>query len=460
MPEPAPRRSRGAAALALLCLLTLGLWEGALRLAPATAPPVAAPAPPLPVVPSPGAEAGSLPVSRAGEPDAPPLPASALPPDPRSWERWAYVPVATDREAGPSLTARAAILVEPATMTVLYARNEHERRAPASTTKIMTALLALERGRLSDTVTVSRRAAGIRGSSVHLRAGQRVSLNDLIHGLLLRSGNDAAIAIAEHVAGSEEAFVHLMNRRARELGAANTRFQNPHGLDHPEHFSTAFDLAHLARLAMILPTFKDIVAMREYVPPTVGVPWRNTNRLLWGLEGTVGVKTGTTGQAGNCLVAAASRDGLTLISVVLHSADRWRDTRALLEWGFQSFHPVTVARREDTLVQAAVPRAAAPLRAGPAADLTVLVHDREVDDVRVETYLAPVTLPVRRGQTVGWARVRVGDEVRRDVPLVAQADVLPWTPLRALWQWLRGIVGRPVPEPQERSRAGAGHNGR
>lgn len=447
MPEPAPRRSRRAAALALLCLLTLGLWEGALRLAPATELPVAAPGAPLPAVPSPVAEPGSLHVSRAGEPSAPPLPASAPPPDPRSWERWAYVPVATDRKAGPSLTARAAILVEPTTMTVLYAHNEHERRAPASTTKIMTALLALERGRLSDTVTVSRRAAGIRGSSVHLRTGQRVSLHDLIHGLLLRSGNDAAIAIAEHVAGSEEAFVHLMNRRARELGASNTRFQNPHGLDHPEHFSTAFDLAHLARLAMILPTFKDIVAMREYVPPSVGVPWRNTNRLLWGLEGTVGVKTGTTGQAGNCLVAAASRDGLTLISVVLHSADRWRDTRALLEWGFQSFHPVTVASREDTLVEADVPRAAAPLRAGPAADLTVLVHDREVDDVRVETHLASVTLPVRRGQTVGWVRVRVGEAVRRDVPLVARADVLPWTPLRALWQWLRGMVGGTVPSP-------------
>src|SRR5690606_33671323 len=179
------------------------------------------------------------------------------------------------------------------------------------------------------------------GSSIHLRPGQEMLLADLIHGLLLRSGNDAAIAIAEHIAGTEDDFVHLMNRRARELGAVNTHFRNPHGLDEPDHFSTAFDLAHLARLAMILPTFKEAVGLREYRPASPVGPWRNTNRLLWGLDGAEGVKTGTTGRAGNCLVAAASRDGMSLISVVLHSRDRWEDSRRALEWAFASFHLVT-----------------------------------------------------------------------------------------------------------------------
>lgn len=419
----------------LIPVLTLGLWESGVRLTYALDP-------------------GSRPSQRAHS-----LPDAGLPPGggivpvdaPASVAaaaRWRYVPMARDEEAGPSLSARAAILVEPSTMTVLYARREHERRPPASTTKILTALLALERGRLDDVVTVSRRAAGVPGSTLHLRAGQTMSLSDLIVGLLMRSGNDAATAIAEHVAGSEAAFVHWMNRRARELGALNSRFANPHGLDAPNHYSTAFDLAHLARLAMTVPTFKDVVGRREYVPPGAGRPWRNTNRLLWGLEGTEGIKTGTTGGAGNCLVAAVSRDGVRLIAVVLGSQDRWLDTRRLVEWGFSAFHMVTGAVTGQAVAAAPVPGGIGALEAAPAADLTFMAHEDELRRVRIEVSLDPaVRAPVAKGQRVGRVRALVGDEVRREVPLAALSNVRRWTPLRALAAWITSgwasLTGKP-----------------
>lgn len=411
----------------LIPVLALALWEGGLRLTYELTPGGAVPAATRGAVPEGTVPGGAVPGGTV------PVDASSAA-QPAS--RWRYVPIARDEKIGPSVTAAAAILVEPTTMTVLYARREHQPRPPASTTKILTALLALERGRLDDVVTVSRRAAAVPGSTIHLRAGQKISLSDLIVGLLMRSGNDAATAIAEHVAGTEAAFVHWMNRRARELGATNSRFANPHGLDAPNHYTTAFDLAHLARLAMTMPTFKDVVGRREYVPPGSGRSWRNTNRLLWALEGTEGIKTGTTGGAGNCLVAAVSRDGVRLIAVVLGSRDRWLDTRRLIEWGFAAFHMVTGAAAGQSVVEARVPGGIGSLQATPATDLTFMAHEDELRQVRIEAALDPAMAPIAKGARVGHVRAVVGDEVRREVPLLALKAVPRWTPLRALKGWL------------------------
>jgi D-alanyl-D-alanine carboxypeptidase (penicillin-binding protein 5/6) len=242
---------------------------------------------------------------------------------------------------GPAIRAGAAILVEEVSGMILYAKNEHQRRAPASTTKILTAIVALEKGDLEDVVTVSRRAARTGGSRLWLKAGDRLILKELLEGLMLCSGNDAGVAVAEHIAGSERNFARMMNRKAKEIGALNSNFQNPHGLRAPAHYTTAYDLARLTCYALRNPEFSRLVAAREEA-----IQWyqgektrkvRNTNRLLWSFAGADGVKTGTTAEAGYCLVASAARDGRRFISVVLNSPDRWGESARLLEYGFNNF---------------------------------------------------------------------------------------------------------------------------
>ena len=294
-------------------------------------------------------------------------------------------------DEGPAITAQAAALIELNTGTVLYAKNPRAPWAPASTTKVLTGLVALEIANdLDEIVTVSRRAASTRGSSAHLVAGQKIRMRDLLYGLLLRSGNDAAVAIAEHLGGgSEAAFMELMNQRAKELGAAETHFVNPHGLDAPGHMTTALDLAILTRAALLHPDFAEIVASREYTPDGSGV-WQNTNRLLWRLEGAVGVKTGTTGQAGYCLVAAVSRNGMRLLSVVLGSGNRWNDSTVLLEHGFRNFHLVNMANQGEAV--AALPLGGSPDGLGVVAaqPLRAVVRDQDVSRVQARIELETI----------------------------------------------------------------------
>nr|PZN45218.1 MAG: D-alanyl-D-alanine carboxypeptidase [Bacillota bacterium] len=336
---------------------------------------------------------------------------------------------------------------------VLHAREALAPRPPASTTKILTALIALERGRLSDRVTISRRAAATPGSSMSLRAGEVYTLHDLLRGLLLRSGNDAAVAIAEHIAGSVEAFAALMNERARELGARQSRFLNPHGLHQPGHYSTAYDLALIARHALAHPVFADLVRQREAL---VGEGARtrvlsNTNRLLWHLPGADGVKTGTTSAAGECLVASATRPdpetGLEqkLIAVVLDADARWEDSAELLNWGFEHFRLVPVASPGDGLWEVPVRGGREPrIRVAPAAPLAVVVPRSLAGEPVLTLRLPPAApAPVRPGTPLGTAEVAWGDWVLHQVPLVAAEEVVgagwaTWL-VRPALPWLRWL---------------------
>lgn len=332
----------------------------------------------------------------------------------------AYVPTA---HTGPPTSAWAAIVFENTTKTVLYAKNEHAIRAPASLTKIMTALLALENGRMDDTVTVSRGAAEMWGSSAHLHPGQQLKLKDLLYGMLLPSGNDAAVAVAEHIGGSLPAFVEMMNQRAVELGAQHTHFANPHGLDHPEHYSTAFDLAMLSRVALLYPGFADAVQTRTYTASDNST-WNNTNKLLWSFEGAEGIKTGTTGQAGNCLAAAASRQGMQLIVVVLSSANRWVEASRLLTYAFDNFAVITMAEKGVPLAQVRLRRGSRPLVLTPAHELRVLVQKQKTD-APLSTHLSldRTALPIRAGSTIGIFEVYSSQTKLAAIPLVAQTDV-------------------------------------
>ncbi|KUK81254.1 MAG: D-alanyl-D-alanine carboxypeptidase, partial [Pelotomaculum thermopropionicum] len=227
----------------------------------------------------------------------------------------------------PAVTARAAILMDAETGRVLYAKNAEQKRPPASTTKIMTALLALEGGNLQQEVTVSPRAAMVGEASLDLLTGEKLSLEDLIYGAMLRSGNDACVAIAEHIAGTEANFVLMMNQKARLIGAINTNFKNTNGLPAKNHYTTTRDLALITRYALKNTNFKKIVSTRDRVIGTQNMHYlNNTNRLLWNYSWVDGVKTGTTNEAGNCLVASATREGRQLISVVFYSDNRWQDS--------------------------------------------------------------------------------------------------------------------------------------
>lgn len=242
------------------------------------------------------------------------------------------------------VSAAAAILMDGETGEVLFERNPDEVRPPASITKILTALVILERGTLSDTVVVSPAAARVGGYRLGLRPGQRVLLEDLLAAILIRSANDAATAAAEHVGEGLPGFITLMNAKAEALGMRHSQFVNPHGLDEPDHFTTARDLALLTRAALDHPEFARLVRMRE---ATVRIwhPGRRSlisrtrvvvthNKLLGRLEGADGVKTGYTDAAGRCLVASASRGGQRMIAVLLNDPRRWTDATTLLEFGF------------------------------------------------------------------------------------------------------------------------------
>ena len=247
---------------------------------------------------------------------------------------------AAQRATPPAIGARASIVIDTATGRQLAGGHERDRLPIASTTKIMTALLAIERGRLDQVVTASVTAADLPGSSVMgLRSGERLTLEDLLYGMMLPSGNDAALTVARAIAGSDTAFVALMNRRAAELGLADTHFANPHGLDAPDHYSSATDLASLARVALANPTFARIVATRQKT--VVGLASKasydltNTNPLLARTDAE-GIKTGHTDAAGACLVGAFLRDGHRIITVVLNSPDYTADSVALADYAYSA----------------------------------------------------------------------------------------------------------------------------
>lgn len=241
----------------------------------------------------------------------------------------------------PAVSAKGAVLIEAESGEVVFQRNADARLPMASTTKIMTALVAIENADISKTVSVSPAAVGVEGSSVYLHANERMTLEDLLYAMLLESANDAATAIAIEVGGSVEKFAEMMNERAQDMGLSNTHFENPHGLDGETHYTTAYELALITREALSNQKFKEICSTYKKTIPlneTEGVRLLiNHNKLLKSYDGAIGVKTGFTKKSGRCLVSAAERDGLTFIAVTLGAPDDWRDHGAMLDYGFSLY---------------------------------------------------------------------------------------------------------------------------
>lgn len=337
----------------------------------------------------------------------------------------------------PHVVASAVLLMDSQTGQILFERNAFGRREPASTTKILTAIIILEESNLADKVRISRRAALTGGSRMHLRAGEVHSVHDLVYGLLLRSGNDAAVALAEHHSGSVEAFAAKMNEKAKALGAKASQFMNPHGLPNPQHYTTAYDLALITQYAMRNPRFAQIVASRstglKYEELRRDVVMHNTNALLHMLPEADGVKTGTTGNAGKCLVFSATRQGQRLIGVVLNDRNRFGDAASLLRWGFAAFRMHVYGKDGEVVGQAPLVRGkkeALPLKLeSPIAMVLPAATPAPELALRLPTKLKA---PVREGAVVGEASVRRPDGVELKSRLLAAETIKR----RTLWEEL------------------------
>jgi len=349
--------------------------------------------------------------------------------------------------AGPQVTAQAALLMNSENGQILFEKNSRNRMYPASTTKMLTAIIALERGNLTDVVIVPPGVSGVEGSSIGLQEGERLSLEDLLYALMLNSGNDSALAIAHHIGGSVEGFVQLMNQKAQELGAADSHFANPNGLPDDNHYTSAYDLALIARYAMQNPVFRNIVQTKTKTirrdNPDAQTYLLNHNKLLWTYNGAEGIKTGYTTQANQCIAASARRfegslqkmlpgagfvggKDRELIAVVLGSegSNVWADAESLLNYGFDNFIPALLADAGYFIT-------AAPVRFGEGDALlqtgSSFTYDFPKDGynvIRQEVVLQDgVKAPVAAGQKLGDLVFFAGDRELGRVGLVAQQSV-------------------------------------
>ncbi len=352
--------------------------------------------------------------------------------------------------APPVTQGKAVLLMDAHSGRVLYEKNAHQRMSPASVTKIMTGLLVVENGNLNRTVEISKNAASTPESSIWLEEGEKVTVCQLLYALMLNSANDASVALAESVAGSVEAFVELMNKRARELGMKNTNFRNPHGLEEPGHYTTAYDLALVSREAMTYQAFCQIVAAKTHK-----IPWAdndydrlliNKNRLLWRYDGAVGIKTGYTKQAGNCVVGAAQKGPLMLIAVSLNSPTVYPDLQALFDYGFANYRLLTLKEAAQLSVEVPVLNGQEEkVLAFPKTDLKVAVTEAEEAQTSYTVHIDDaITAPVREGQVVGTCTIHVGDEEAGTVELVAGTSVAEKPPLLTLLERVLSFAAKAV----------------
>lgn len=347
----------------------------------------------------------------------------------------------------PEVTAVAAVVMEAKTGKVVYKKNADQRRAPASTTKIMTGLLALEKkgDSLDQMVTASVKAAATGESSIWLEEGEKLSLDNLLYGLLLNSGNDAAVAIAEYISGSEEEFANEMNKKAKEIGAIHTHFANPNGLPNNDHYTTAYDLALIARTALNNPKFAEIVSTKTKAIPWPGHEWNrqliNTNKLLWRLEGANGIKTGYTNAAGHCLVSSATRDGQQFIAVVLGSQQAWDDSANLLEYAFANYNRVTLFKKGQKIIDASVEQGMEK-KVGllAAKDIDAVVKKTESKDLHKKIILKErIVAPLKEGDIAGEAKIYLFDQEIANGDLVVAQEVHQKTFLRSFVKEFWGL---------------------
>lgn len=323
--------------------------------------------------------------------------------------------------AQPSVSASSAVLMDAQSGRILWEKNADQKALIASTTKIMTGLLIAECCDVQETVVVPQAAVGIEGSSLYLRAGERISVETLLYGMMLQSGNDAAVALALHCDGSLNKFVRRMNDKAALLGLNNTMFANPHGLDHENNYSTAADLAVLASVALENETFHHVVSTK-----TISFQDRvftNHNKLLWQYDGAIGVKTGYTRSAGRILVSAVERDGKRLIAVTFNAPNDWCDHKAMLDYGFEAYTDVVA-------IEAGEPLAVIKVVGGVCDNVSVCTHENfayptQTGEQLTVKLLLPQFLyaPIFAGTCIGKAVVSLNENEISELPIYCSESV-------------------------------------
>lgn len=333
---------------------------------------------------------------------------------------------------GPEISSPAAVLIERDTGTILFEKGSHDKLPPASVTKVMTLLLvmeALDSGKISitDTVTVSAHAASMGGSQVFLEQGEQMSLDDMLKATVVSSGNDSAVALAEHIAGSEEGFVALMNARAKELGMNDTNFVNCTGLDAEGHLTSAHDIAIMSAELLKHAKIKDYTTIWMDTIRNGEFQLANTNKLLRTYNGITGLKTGSTSVAKYCMAASAERDGMELVAAIMAaptSAERFSDAASVLNYGFANY---TLYDAEKDLSLSPV-----PVILGRDESVTlklsdngkVLVSKGDISNLKTEVSLCEnVKAPVEVNQTLGSLKILNGDAVVKEIPIIASVSV-------------------------------------
>ncbi len=326
--------------------------------------------------------------------------------------------------AGLSLSAKSAVLLDGNSKEILFEKNAGERMPMASTTKIMTALVVLDRCSLSDTFKVSEKAVGTEGSSAYLQKGEELSFEAALYALLLQSANDVANALAYEIAGSLEAFAALMNEKAKKLGLSDTQFQNPSGLSAEGHYTTARDLALLGAVCLENEDFYKIASTKT-ATVKIGENDRtfvNHNKLLSIYEGAVGIKTGFTKESGRCLVGAAERNGVRLITVTLKASSDWADHKAMLDFGFSLYREYKLFSDSTFTVELPLAGKGSFISASPKGEKSVFLPEGKTISVKIE---APhlITAPIKKGQIIGTLIFMSDEREIFRTPLLAQSKV-------------------------------------
>ncbi len=321
-----------------------------------------------------------------------------------------------------NVSAKSAILYEPSTETVLFEKESHKRRAIASTTKIMTAVVVLENADIDAVVTVPKSCVGVEGTSMYLKEGEKLTVSELLYGMLLQSGNDAAETLAYFLGnGDKTRFVRMMNEEAKKIGMHDTHFKNPSGLPDEEHYSTVYDMAKLTAYALKMDEFSKIVSTKS--KSVAGRNLVNHNKLLRTYEGATGVKTGYTKTAGRCLVGSAEKDGMSLVAVTLSAPDDWNDQKSLFDFGFENFSLYNEKVSDGNIAEVFVAGGEeSSVSVEFAGDVEFLF--RKGDRIEKEVYLPRfIYAPVSRGDVVGRVEYLKNGEIVETVSLVSSDTV-------------------------------------
>jgi D-alanyl-D-alanine carboxypeptidase (penicillin-binding protein 5/6) len=365
-----------------------------------------------------------------------------------------FIPVYGDV---PVVTAPSAILIDAKTGKVLYEKNADEKRYPASTTKVMTGLLAVEHGKLDEVVTIGKNPplVEIGSSQIYLVPGEQLTMEQLLYALMLESANDAAVAIAEHISGSVEEFAKLMNKRAKELGATNTNFVNPNGLHDDNHYTTARDLAMIAKHAMTLDKFREVVKEVKYtIPKTNKQEERdyitNSNKLIWKVydqfryEYATGIKTGYTVKSKQCLVGGAKKGDMELISVVMgaEGQNMYSDTVGLFEYGFANFQNVEILKKDQIVTTVSIKEKGGEEKINllAAEDFSLVLSEAEKGNIKTEIETRDgLKEPIEKGEVLGAMIVYADGKEVKKIDLLSSVEIK--APERSGHRWLWIIPG-------------------